>query len=84
MVKHIVVLLMAYVVATGALMYANTEWFLLGDVAFGYGGWQLYWPLWSAFYAPPVVAALVVACSSRLLIRSKVLLLWTAVFVILA
>jgi len=38
--------------AVGLLMYANTNYLNKGDPKFGKGGWEIYWPLWSAFYAP--------------------------------
>jgi hypothetical protein len=45
--------------AVGLLMYANTNYLNLGDPKFGEGGWQIYWPLWSASYAPALLTGFV-------------------------
>jgi hypothetical protein len=85
MLGHAAGFLAAYVLAVGALMYANTAWFGLGDVKFGADGWQLYWPLWSLFYAPVAFAALVAALCSGVAPRSKKAgLLWASFILILA
>ncbi|MEX0701487.1 MAG: hypothetical protein WD069_05265 [Planctomycetales bacterium] len=47
-----------YVLLTAAVMYVNTTVLRLGDPKFGGGGFELYWPLWMAFYSPVVIAAL--------------------------
>ena len=39
-------------------MYINTVALGLGDPSLGSSGWKVYWPVWSVFYAPAIVAAL--------------------------
>ena len=84
MQAHTVAYLASYILATGAMMYANTAWFGAGDVKFGSAGWQLYWPLWAAFYLPPVIAAVGMAWWSALPAGRKAGLLWASLPVVLA
>jgi hypothetical protein len=65
LLAHTMAILAVYVFATGGLMYANTNWFGLGDVKFGADGWMLYWPLWAIFFSPIVLAAVFIAWSFR-------------------
>ena len=78
-----VAFLLAYIAGMRVLMYANTVWFDLGDVKFGTSGWHLYWPLWSVFYAPVAVAAVVATYRSRLPAGPQTALLWGCWVVIL-
>jgi hypothetical protein len=68
---NIIAFLFVYIFGIGALMYALTTWFGLGDV-----GWELYWPMWCVAYAPIAVSAIVVAWRSRLRRWNRVILLW--------
>ena len=84
MFAHSTAILVAYVLLTGGLMYANTTLFGLGDAKFGSGGWELYWPLWSAFYAPLILCALIAAGTSQMPAGRAVGLLWAFLALILA
>lgn len=83
MVSHIFAFVLAYIVVSGALMYANTVWFGLGDVKFGTEGWRIYWPLWCAFYSPVALAAIVVVYLSGLPPQKKASVLWVSLSAIL-
>lgn len=84
MFSHTIAFMLVYVFAVGGLMYANTVWFGLGDVKFGASGWELYWPLWSVFYAPIAVAAIAIVWCSGLSDKKRVGLLWLSLMVTLA
>jgi hypothetical protein len=62
--------LVAYIIAAGALTYVNVVIFRLADGKFlsdPLRGWlEIYWPLWTIFYAPAAVAALLAAWFSGL------------------
>jgi hypothetical protein len=81
---HSVVFGVVYVLGTGALMYANTVWFGLGDIKFGTDGWKLYWPLWSVFYSPIALAAIVIAWRSGLPNPMRIALMWLFLLITLA
>ncbi len=76
MLAHTAAFVLLYIFGCGALMYANTVWWGLGDIKFGEGGWELYWPLWSVFYAPIAIVAIVVAWLTRLPTYKQATLLW--------
>ena len=82
MLRHAVGFSLAYILGTGAMMYANTAWFGLGDVKFGTGGWELYWPLWAGFYAPVAITAVIAAWRSGLPEDPQAALLWGYLVVI--
>ena len=83
MLRHAFAVMLAYIIGTGALVYANTVWVRLGDRKFEGDGWQLYWPLWSAFYFPPTLVAIIVAGRSQLPAQTKVCFAWIALLAIL-
>ncbi|MCY2987153.1 MAG: hypothetical protein NTY19_04695 [Planctomycetota bacterium] len=82
MLGHAIGFLAAYIVGTVAMMYANTAWFGLGDVKFGTGGWELYWPLWAGGYAPVAITAVISVWRSGLPEGPQVALLWGYLVVI--
>ena len=41
-----------FAIGVGLLMLLNTTLLGLGDPKFGRSGWEVYWPLWLAFYSP--------------------------------
>jgi hypothetical protein len=84
MLGHAIGFVAAYIFGTGAMMYANTAWFGLGDVKFGAGGWELYWPFWAGFYAPVAIAAVIAAWRSGLPAGPQAAHLWGYLVVILA
>jgi hypothetical protein len=71
--------LFAYILAIGALTYVNVVVFKVADVKFltnPFRAWlEIYWPIWTVFYAPAAVAALLAAWFSGLQGRALSLLL---------
>ena len=61
MVGYSALFVIAYLLATGAIMYANTAWLGLGDRKLGTEGWRFYWGLWSFFFSPVCIGAMAAA-----------------------
>jgi hypothetical protein len=76
MIGHSIAFLIAYVYSVIVIMYINTAWFELGDVKFGKGGWEIYWPVWSILYAPLAICALIAVWTSPLPAASARGMLW--------
>ena len=59
MVLLSLVVVVAYVLITAAIMYFNLAVLKLGDPKYvGGGPFELYWPLWMGLYTPLVIASL--------------------------
>jgi hypothetical protein len=69
----------AYILTIGVLTFVNVVVFRFADAKFLSASfrawWEIYWPLWTIFYAPAAIAALLAAWSSGLQGRATSLLL---------
>src|SRR5262245_23689768 len=81
---HTMLFLVVYVFGSGALIYANTTWFGLGDLKFGAGGWIFYWPIWVVFFAPIALAAVVVTWCFRFPGLKGIAFIWICLLATLA
>jgi len=57
------VFILGYAASIGVVMFLNTALFGLGDPVLGTDGWQVYWPLWGAFFLPLAITGLAITWS---------------------